>query len=102
MFQAQVTIDYLNAKPYLAEKTFGWDRRTVVLGLNELHSGMICVDNFKARGNKKSEEKYPQLEADIVSLASDDILIYTHHGQGQGHAQSTNGRQRLERREPAV
>ena len=68
-FQAQVTIDYLNAKPYLAEKTFGWDRRTVALGLNELRSGMVCVDNFKVRGNKKSEEKYPQLEADIVSLA---------------------------------
>jgi hypothetical protein len=68
-FQAQVAIDYLNAKPSLAEKTFGWDRRTVALGLNELRSGMVCVDNFKARGNKKLEEKYPQLEADIVSLA---------------------------------
>ena len=45
-FQAQVTTDYLNAKPCLAEKTFGWDRRTVALGLNELRSGMICVDNF--------------------------------------------------------
>ena len=68
-FQAQVAIDYLNAKPCLAEKTFGWDRRTVALGLNELRSGIVCVNNYKARGNKKSEEKYPQLEADIVALA---------------------------------
>ena len=50
-FQAQVAIDYLNAKPSLAEKTFGWDRRTVALGLNELRSGMVCVDNFKSLVN---------------------------------------------------
>ena len=68
-FQAQVAIDYLNSKPYLAEKTFGWDRKTVALGLNELRTGIVCVDNFKARGNKKTEAKNPQLEVDMVSLA---------------------------------
>jgi transposase len=68
-FQAQVTIDYLNSKPRLAEKTFGWDRKTVALGLNELRTGIVCVNNFKARGNKKTEAKNPHLEADIVTLA---------------------------------
>ena len=34
-FQAQVGIDYLNSKAYLAEKVFGWDRKAVTLGLNE-------------------------------------------------------------------
>lgn len=68
-FQAQVAIDYLNSNARLAEKTFGWDRKTVALGLNELRTGIVCVDNFKARGNKKMEVKIPQLEADIVSLA---------------------------------
>lgn len=68
-FQAQVAIDYLNSNARLAEKTFGWDRKTVALGLNELRTGIVCVDNFKARGNKKMEVKTPQLEADIVSLA---------------------------------
>jgi len=68
-FEAQVCIDYVNSKPYLAERTFGWDRKTVALGLNELRTGIVCVDNFKARGNKKTEAKYPQLEVDIVSLA---------------------------------
>ena len=29
-FQAQVAIDYVNSKAYLAEKTFGWDRNTNV------------------------------------------------------------------------
>jgi hypothetical protein len=32
-FQAQVSIDYLNSTSRLAEKTFGWDRKTVALGL---------------------------------------------------------------------
>jgi len=68
-FQAQVTTDYLKSKPRLAENTFGWDRKTVALGLNELRTGIVCVDNFKARGNKKTEAKKPQLEVDIVTLA---------------------------------
>jgi len=74
-FQAQVSIDYLNSKPHLAEKIFGWDRKTVTLGLNELRSGVVCIDDFKARGNKKTEEKIPQLEIDIVSLAEPESQI---------------------------
>ena len=74
-FQAQVSIDYLNSKPHLAEKIFGWDRKTVVLGLNELRSGVVCIDDFKARGNKKTEEKIAQLENDIISLAEPESQI---------------------------
>jgi hypothetical protein len=74
-FQAQVSIDYLNSKPHVAEKIFGWDRKTVALGLNELRSGVVCIDDFKARGNKKTEEKIPQLEFDIVSLAEPESQI---------------------------
>lgn len=68
-FQAKACIDYCNSKAYLAEKAFGWDRHTVVLGLNELRTGIVCLGNFKARGNKKTEAKMPQLELDIVCLA---------------------------------
>ena len=74
-FQAQVAIDYLNSKPYLAEKTFGWDRKAVALGLNEHRTGLVCFDNFKARGNKKTEAKTPQLEIDIVALAEPESQI---------------------------
>jgi hypothetical protein len=74
-FQAQVSIDYLNSKAHLAERIFGWDRKTVALGLNELRSGVVCIDDFKARGNKKTEEKMPQLEIDIVSLAEPESQI---------------------------
>jgi hypothetical protein len=53
----------------LAEKTFGWCRHTVTLGLHETRTGIACISNFKARGNKKTEEKNKQLEIDICCLA---------------------------------
>ena len=68
-FEAQVTVDYFDAKAYLAEQAIGWDRRTIALGLNELRTGIVCVDNFKARGNQKTEVKKPQLKVDIIALA---------------------------------
>lgn len=74
-FQAQVAIDYLDSRPRLAETTLGWDRNAVALGLNELRTGIVCVDNFKTRGNKKTEVKNPQLEADIVALAEPESQI---------------------------
>ena len=45
-FQAQAAIECLNSKPDLAEMTFGRDRRTVTLSLNELSTGFACIDNF--------------------------------------------------------
>jgi hypothetical protein len=74
-FQAKVSIDYLNSKAYLAEKTFGWDCKAVSLGLNELRTGIVCLNNFNARGNKKTEAKMPQLELDIVCLADPESQI---------------------------
>jgi hypothetical protein len=74
-FQAKVCIDYCHSKAYLAERSFGWDRHTVALGLNELRTGIVCLGNFKARGNKKTETKMPQLELDIVCLAEPESQI---------------------------
>jgi len=68
-FEAQVTVDYFDSKAYLAEQALGWDRKTIVLGLHELRTGIVCVDNFKARGNQKTEVKKPQLKVDIIALA---------------------------------
>ncbi len=68
-FQAQVTLDYLDGSARRAERMFGWYRKTVELGLNELRTGITCLDNFSARGDRKTEEKRPQLEFDIRSLA---------------------------------
>ncbi len=68
-FEAQVTLDYLDGNIWNAEKVFGWSHHTVALGLNELRTGITCMDNFSARGNRKTEAKFPQLEADIRALA---------------------------------
>lgn len=68
-FEAKVAQDYLAGSTRRAERTFGWSRKTVELGLNELRTGIICVGNLSARGNRRSEEKRPLLEQDIRSLA---------------------------------
>jgi len=67
-FQARVTLDYLGGNARKAETVFGWYRKTVKLGLNELRTGITCLGNFSARGNHKTEEKLPQLAKHIRSL----------------------------------
>jgi len=67
-FMAQVAIDYFNSSPRRAETELGWSRQAIATGLKELETGIICVDNYRARGRKKTEELLPNLEADIKSL----------------------------------
>src|SRR5437588_10118615 len=68
-FEAQVTLDYFDGNIWKAETVFGWSHHTVELGLNELRTGITCKDDFSARGNRKTEAKVPELEADIRALA---------------------------------
>ena len=56
-FVAQVTIDYFEGSSRNAESQMGWSRKTVAIGLKELETGIVCVDNYKARGRKKAEQK---------------------------------------------
>ncbi len=51
-----------------AERDLGWNRETIRKGLHELESGLICVDNFAARGRKRAEEHLPNLLIDIASI----------------------------------
>ena len=37
-------------------------------GLKELETGFVCLDNYAARGRKKTEAKLPTLAADIHHL----------------------------------
>jgi hypothetical protein len=67
-FMAKVSEDYCDGSARKAETVFGWDRRSVQLGLHERRAGIVCVDNYQARGRHKSEEKLLHLEADIRSL----------------------------------
>lgn len=67
-FMAKVTEDYFGGSARKAETVLGWYRHSVQLGLDERRSGMICVDNYQARGRHKSEDHLPQLETDIRAL----------------------------------
>ncbi|MDJ0595316.1 MAG: hypothetical protein QNJ72_35940 [Pleurocapsa sp. MO_226.B13] len=61
-------MDYLNSSPRYAETELGWSRKAIGFGLKELKTGIVCVDNYQARGRKKTEELLPQLEKDISDL----------------------------------
>ncbi len=67
-FMAQVTQDYFERWSRKAETYLGWSRQAVGLGLKELQTGIVCLDNYAARGRKRTEENLPNLEEDIRSL----------------------------------
>ncbi|MHC5542416.1 ISAzo13 family transposase, partial [Singulisphaera rosea] len=52
----------------MAERRFGWGRETVEKGMQESRQGMRCLENFSARGQRRSEDKDPRLAADIRAI----------------------------------
>src|ERR1700676_4686396 len=68
LFQAQVCLTLCDGNPRLAERRFGWGRYTVAKGLHEYQSGVRCLENFPTRGARRSEDKNPQLAADIRAV----------------------------------
>ena len=68
MYQAEVTTELCGGSARLAERRFGWGRETVDKGLHESHQGMRCLENFAARGRRRSEDKNLQLAADIRAI----------------------------------
>jgi hypothetical protein len=69
LFLAEVATELCDGSPRKAERRFGWGRETVEKGLHESRQGIRCLENFAARGRPRSEEKDPQLAADIRALA---------------------------------
>lgn len=67
-FIAKVTEDYFDGSARRAETVLGWCRHSIQLGLHERRTGIMCVDNYQARGRHKSEKILPNLEADIHQL----------------------------------
>jgi hypothetical protein len=67
-FEAQVALDYLGGSARKAQTVFGWSSKTVALGLNELRTGITCIDNFTMRGRRRCEEVQPRLLEDILAL----------------------------------
>ena len=67
-FIAEVATAVCDANPRQAERRFGWGRDTVAKGLHESRQGMRCLEIFAARGRRRSEDKDPQLAADIRAI----------------------------------
>jgi hypothetical protein len=69
-YMAEVALAYCNGSPRQAERQFGWGREAVNTGLHEKRTGIRCVDNFGARGRKKTEEKTPLLAQEIERIVA--------------------------------
>jgi hypothetical protein len=67
-FIAEVARELCDGSPRMAERRFGWGRDTVAKGLHEARRGMRCLEDFAARGRRRSEDKDPQLAADIRAI----------------------------------
>ena len=63
-----VTLSLLDGKHRTAEDVFGWNRTTVKLGINEFRTGIACVNDLSKRKKPKTEEKHPELMADIHEI----------------------------------
>src|SRR5436305_10692660 len=67
-FLAEVATELCDGSARQAERRFGWGREAVEKGLHESRSGMRCLEDFAARGRRRSEDKDPQLAADIRAI----------------------------------
>ena len=65
---AEVTVKLLDGKPRVAEDVFGWGRSAVELGMNELRTGITCLNDLSNRRKPKTEEKYPEMLSDIHKI----------------------------------
>ncbi|GAC1357311.1 MAG: hypothetical protein NVSMB38_39540 [Ktedonobacteraceae bacterium] len=52
----------------LAERELGWHRGTIRKGMHEVERGITCVDGFRLRGRKRSEDHLPNLLRDITAI----------------------------------
>jgi hypothetical protein len=51
-----------------AERDLGWNRETIRKGMHELEHGIVCLDNFAARGRKRAEDHLPNLLTDMAAI----------------------------------
>jgi hypothetical protein len=68
LFMAEVATQLCEGSARQAERRFGWGRQTVETGLHEASGRIRCVENFAAKGQKRSEDKNPPLAADIRTI----------------------------------
>jgi hypothetical protein len=68
LFMARTVKDLGSGGQRRAERELGWNRETIRKGMHELECGIVCLDNFAARGRKPSEEHLPNLLTDITAI----------------------------------
>ena len=57
---------------------FGWGRTTVELGMNELRTGLACLNDLSERRKPRTEEKYPQLLVDLRNIMDPESQAESH------------------------
>jgi hypothetical protein len=67
-FIAEVTLTLCDGNARRSEDRFGWSRATAIKGLRERATGIRCLENFAGRRRPASEERNPQLAADIRAI----------------------------------
>lgn len=67
-FLAEVAVKYCDGMARRTEYVFGLSRDAVQLGLHELRTGIRCLDDFSARGRKRTEVLDPDLEKKIHAV----------------------------------
>ncbi|MCM1984482.1 ISAzo13 family transposase, partial [Lyngbya confervoides BDU141951] len=60
-FMAQVVNELGPGGQRRAQRELGWNRDLIRKGQREVSTGIICVDNFSARGRKRTEDHLPTL-----------------------------------------
>jgi hypothetical protein len=68
LFIAEVTLAVCDGNARRSEERFGWGRATAAKGLRERATGIRCLEDFAARRRPRSEERNPQLAADIRAI----------------------------------
>ncbi|NOY69701.1 MAG: transposase [Deltaproteobacteria bacterium] len=63
-----VTLLLLDGKKRVAEDVFGWGRSAVQVGIKEFQTGISCMNDLSKRCKPKTEEKNPELLADIFTI----------------------------------
>jgi hypothetical protein len=68
LFLARTVIELGPGGQRRAERELGWNRETIRKGTHELQHGIVCLDNFSARGRKPAEDHLPSLLTDITAI----------------------------------
>lgn len=67
-YMAKIAEDLCGGNVRLTCREFGWDRKTLSKGLDELRNGFCCIDHYWKRGRKKAEKHLPNLKTDIKEI----------------------------------